>query len=488
MNKIPVNKILIIIALNLLILVIAAGATVLVLNITHKDDKAEAPVAESEAEEWIGLDNADSKDISAAPATPADDNSAGKQETYEGFRQYLNDILIPEFGIFRSPQKGSIRSDDLGAPVDGRWFDPGGMFSATIYDFDKDGDDEMLVILNSKIGSFDVPASDGSSAISLGIYENENGEIYPADSVMFGTIGALYKNENGELNVYGGANRNNDKNIEGIPLYGDEWYGLRYDVSVTESRGTVYLLCESRMWGENFGDGINTNYWALTYHDKALDFSYAYTQINGGSSDFVYGGYEYSNGECVDSQICYSEDEYNEVKADDEYQGMDFDRALAAFFQNHGITVDEEVSRYYPGNDSIFTGNPDVTLLFELKNESIAGDPDAGIYQYRITNRIYGELPEPEEDDESEEFVIPYSSDRYLTEEDLEGLSNEELRIARNEIAARHGRKFKDAALQEYFESRSWYNGTIEADDFNSVIRLSDIEQKNMEFIQSHEK
>ena len=223
-------------------------------------------------------------------------------------------------------------------------------------------------------------------------------------------------------------------------------------------------------------------------HDNAFDFSYAYTQIDGGSSDFVFGGYEYSDGRCVSSQICFSEDDYNGVRADEEYQGLDFGESVAAFFQSHGITANEGISQYDPGSNSIFSDNPDVTLLFELRNESPASDLDAGIYQYRITNLVYGELPEPEGESEGEDFIIPYSSDRYLTEEDLEGLSNEELRIARNEIVARYGRKFKDAALQEYFESKSWYNGTIEPDDFGSVVRLSDIEQKNMEFIQSHEK
>ena len=77
---------------------------------------------------------------------------------------------------------------------------------------------------------------------------------------------------------------------------------------------------------------------------------------------------------------------------------------------------------------------------------------------------------------------------RYLTEADLVGFSNDELRKARNEIAARHGRKFKDEELQAYFDAQSWYNGTIEADDFNKIVKLTEIEEKNMEFIKAHER
>lgn len=93
-------------------------------------------------------------------------------------------------------------------------------------------------------------------------------------------------------------------------------------------------------------------------------------------------------------------------------------------------------------------------------------------------------VPEPE----NEGYIFPDSDTRLLTEDDLEGMSNEELRRGRNEIAARHGRRFTDGSLQEYFDSQSWYEGTIDADDFNKEVRLSDIEQENMEFIKKHEE
>lgn len=68
----------------------------------------------------------------------------------------------------------------------------------------------------------------------------------------------------------------------------------------------------------------------------------------------------------------------------------------------------------------------------------------------------------------------------------MSGLSKEELRLARNEIFARHGRKFDDAQLQSYFESKSWYNGTIDPDDFSESM-LSEIEKKNIELIKKYE-
>jgi hypothetical protein len=88
----------------------------------------------------------------------------------------------------------------------------------------------------------------------------------------------------------------------------------------------------------------------------------------------------------------------------------------------------------------------------------------------------------------TEGYMIGNSSYEYLTESDLTGLSKEELRIARNEILARHGRKFKDEELQAYFNKKTWYNGTIEPDEFDSVVQLNEVEEYNLKFIKEHEQ
>lgn len=84
-------------------------------------------------------------------------------------------------------------------------------------------------------------------------------------------------------------------------------------------------------------------------------------------------------------------------------------------------------------------------------------------------------------------YICPESNSRYLTEADLAGLSDWELLLARNEIYARHGRKFDDPDIRAYFESKSWYNGTVSPDSFNVSV-FNDYELKNIEFIQAHEK
>ena len=48
-------------------------------------------------------------------------------------------------------------------------------------------------------------------------------------------------------------------------------------------------------------------------------------------------------------------------------------------------------------------------------------------------------------------------SNEPITEEMVNGLFVEDLRVLRNEIYARRGRIFKDKELQKYFEAQAWY-------------------------------
>ncbi len=89
--------------------------------------------------------------------------------------------------------------------------------------------------------------------------------------------------------------------------------------------------------------------------------------------------------------------------------------------------------------------------------------------------------------EEDSGYILPDSDSCYLTESDLAGLTKEELRLARNEIYARHGYIFEDAELQAYFESQSWYHGTVNASDFDDSV-LNAYEQANLKTIQALEK
>ena len=74
--------------------------------------------------------------------------------------------------------------------------------------------------------------------------------------------------------------------------------------------------------------------------------------------------------------------------------------------------------------------------------------------------------------------ILPDSSVCYLSENELQDLNIQELCYAKNEIYARHGRKFRSRELTSYFNQKSWYSGTVEPDDFSADI-LNEYESAN---------
>lgn len=81
--------------------------------------------------------------------------------------------------------------------------------------------------------------------------------------------------------------------------------------------------------------------------------------------------------------------------------------------------------------------------------------------------------------------ILENSTYELLTEDDVEGLTKEELQTAINEIYAVYGRKFTDPAVQNYFNSKSWYYGYIEPDQFDPSV-FGDIERKNIDFLSAY--
>jgi YARHG domain-containing protein len=75
-------------------------------------------------------------------------------------------------------------------------------------------------------------------------------------------------------------------------------------------------------------------------------------------------------------------------------------------------------------------------------------------------------------------------STKLLDSDDVQGLRSEDARRLRNEIYARHGRRFRDPALQRYFASFAWYKPN---DSFREN-QLNATERKNADLISQYEQ
>ena len=87
----------------------------------------------------------------------------------------------------------------------------------------------------------------------------------------------------------------------------------------------------------------------------------------------------------------------------------------------------------------------------------------------------------------SGDYILANSSTHEYTKAELNGLSDYELFLARNEIYARHGREFQSDDLQSYFESKGWYKGTIDPSAFDESV-LNDTELANAALIRELEQ
>lgn len=84
-----------------------------------------------------------------------------------------------------------------------------------------------------------------------------------------------------------------------------------------------------------------------------------------------------------------------------------------------------------------------------------------------------------------EDFIFPESSMSYLSDYEIDQLSQEDIQQAINEIYARHGRIFKDEPYNSYFRSCEWYVPLYEADEFDDSC-FNDYEKTNIKKLASY--
>ncbi|MEA5596674.1 protein kinase domain-containing protein [Rivularia sp. UHCC 0363] len=77
-------------------------------------------------------------------------------------------------------------------------------------------------------------------------------------------------------------------------------------------------------------------------------------------------------------------------------------------------------------------------------------------------------------------------SSKRVTDADLDSMDGYTLDIMRNSIFARHGRRFDNPGLQEYFDKQSWYISKYSPKQFPSNL-ASKIELQNVEYISKYQ-
>lgn len=156
--------------------------------------------------------------------------------------------------------------------------------------------------------------------------------------------------------------------------------------------------------------------------------------------------------------------------------------------QSREIESDDEDEDETKEERDVSEAENDIEGIFfedQEENNTVAEIGEDSVKEEETVEDVLEEVPEDVL--EVSEYLLEDSDNRYITKKELEGFDAQMCRLARNELYARHGRKFDDEELQSYFDSLSWYQGTIEAEEFEESM-LNDYEVANRDLIVEYEE
>lgn len=219
-----------------------------------------------------------------------------------------------------------------------------------------------------------------------------------------------------------------------------------------------------------------------------------------GKSDYVQAKSALQN---MDAEELEGEDadavlKFQETLETDLQKEMD-ERAAASDYKGI-LTALSDMEEATDGEDEFLTGlrekyEPEYIMYLDTESKKLteAGQKDEAVKmleeaQAVVTDKdvLASMIMDAQNAAGPEDYIIPGSDSRYLTLEEISSLNIQQINYAKNEIYARHGRKFKSNELQTYFNSKTWYNGTIDPGSFSET-SLNDYEKKNVELLSKRE-
>ena len=154
-------------------------------------------------------------------------------------------------------------------------------------------------------------------------------------------------------------------------------------------------------------------------------------------------------------------------------------KAFSDYMKNHNMeddaaAIEAEIDSIF-GNYDIPTTTPETTA--PQVNNTVP--PATVVYETEDDEELYNIKADGYYD------IFPDSNARYLDYADVEDMDAYTVRLGLNEIYARHGRKFNDANLQEYFNSQPWYTPVYTPDEFNAIENsvFNAYEKANVKFL-----
>ncbi len=117
------------------------------------------------------------------------------------------------------------------------------------------------------------------------------------------------------------------------------------------------------------------------------------------------------------------------------------------------------------------------SIVFTQQHEEAWYEPELEFSAQDTSNEVLWE---------EGDLILPNVDSKKLTEDDIKDFDLEKTQYAIAEIYARHQCKFEDSTLQEYFDSKWWYDGYTEQKDFSESV-FNEYETANLALLRQRE-
>lgn len=291
----------------------------------------------------------------------------------EMFQNYLETDLIPQYGVFDATQTGTISYSDITK----KWFDPNGILSASIFDYDSDDSKELLVIYTQEY--------DYGYKINMDLYEIKNNQVLLADTHVFSSFNPRTPYPNIELNENLG-------------------HQIDINMSIVEVDNEVFIVCETYINGSAVYEGTAPDFWILNYNGQEIQYTASLTKTAGGTSDFEYTIYAFDNGSLKEAtRQIYS----------------NFDILLTEFFSGYNIKLDLSSSQH-----SILSEENKTTPIFKFSNKMVDEDWDSNSFTFESTLSVgkYDCISNTTQNPNNDMIIAVFTTEKSLSVETNESM------------------------------------------------------------------
>ncbi|MGN0459439.1 MAG: YARHG domain-containing protein [Ruminococcus sp.] len=168
----------------------------------------------------------------------------------------------------------------------------------------------------------------------------------------------------------------------------------------------------------------------------------------------------------------------------DSDSNKDAETTTEATFKEPTVSISESVT--FSFRDKTSTTKKKATAPSTTKKKATQVPTTTEYYEpttqyYETTTQYYEPVTE------APVGYIDYSgaSTRYFNESDVAGLSADTVQSVINDIYAHHGYIFKTASIQAYYESQSWYKGTVNSQS-EAEASFNSYENYNKDFLSKY--